>query len=373
MTVPATDHGLHDRAQNSVGIHPPKPPTAKLADLIDDPNLTVPAPPSVERYLRHTIDDDAQIGRLILGRRTGHEQTPSLVVETPEDRAALDRRAAEDHRGGLTLRNKRLRDRADRIGDTAPAATCYRTAVHRTTTEISGSRVKCNSWGCLHCSKTKTARILSEFVELFGHRDRVCTTPHADDDARRRYKNRLGKHNQRTGLDVGAMVIPVAGSGFLSIGTYRDPAGEMFSIEEAFDLLAEALESRSDIARLTGTALDKRRISRPGLEPVRDSAKDEITLVRTNADKAEDRRLVGLILREVSSADLAGLVARHNGKRGGHSRKNRWSYRFECETDADAFVADLERLWDLRTEEELTETRTERSNRIAWENEMTAA
>ena len=121
---------------------------------------------------------------------------------------------------------------------------------------------------------------------------------------------------------------------------------------------------------MRGTEVDKRRISRPGMEAVPINSKGEDSLLRTNRDKAKDHRPVGMIFKAVSADDLADLVAQHNGKRGGKARKGGWSYRFATEANADAFIADLERLYDLSTEDKLADTRSDRSDRIAWENSL---
>jgi hypothetical protein len=302
------------------------------------------------------------------------ESLPEWVTPSPEvlgkSYTHLDRRT-EDYRGGLTVRNKRLRDDADLIAKTAPDATCWRTVVHRTDIEVTGQPVKCSSWGCDHCAKVKTARLLAEFVERFASRESVYVVPLGDDDARRRFRYRIDKHRDRIGLDVGAFVVPVAGSGFLAVGTYRDKDADRHDLADAFDLLYVALDLRAEVARRVGTEVDKRRVSRPGLECVRDNAKGENSLPRTNADSTEDQRLVGMILRRVSASDLADSVTQLNGKRGGKAKKGGWSFRFETATDADAFIAYLERVHDLTTDDKLAENRADRSDRIAWENEQT--
>ena len=290
--------------------------------------------------------------------------------ETAEDRAAFDKRKAEDDRAELHPRNRQLRQRADDIADKAPLAKCYRSVVSRTTTEVSSKRVKCDLWSCAHCSQTKTARILSEVVERFASCRHVRVAPLADDDARRKLSNRLKKRRQRLGIEAGALVIPVAGSGFLVLGNYADAEGELMPVAEAFDLLIDALAMRSEVARMKGTKVDKRRISRPGLEAVTISSEKDNSPVRTNGDKTEDRRPVGMIFKAVDADDLTELVAQHNGKRRGKARKGEWSYRFPTEAAADAFIADLERLYDLTTEDKLADTRSDRSDRIAWENQL---
>ena len=347
----------------------PAPPSAAIALGNFAPSTL---PPSVKRTVLSLTDDqaDATTIRLIKERTTA----PAVICfETPDETRKLDQREREIRRGGFTVRNKRLRERACRIAKDAPSAACWRTAVHRTSTEITGSRVKCSSWGCLHCSKDKAEQVLTELVERFAERDRVCIIAFPNDAARVRFKDRITKRRQRTGLDLGAIVVPVAGESFLAFSQLSDAEGEMFSLVDAFEILVEALDARAELARLRGRNVDKRRISRPGLAPVRDSAKEEDSSLRSNADKAEERRPVGMIFREVSSADLVEIAVAHGGKRGGKARKGGWSYRFPTEADNDAFVADLERLYDLTTDEALAENRTHRSARLAWENEQAEA
>lgn len=362
MTVSPTDHGPVQRAQNSP-IRSPRRTHEQEADYLARKRLsTAPAEIAPTFTPAEITDRKAATDALeaLLYRRPPKWLEPSVIPKLKE----------EQNRSGFNLRNKRLRDRADLIAKNAPTPPCWRTAVHRTSTEVSGSRVKCSSWACLHCSKTKTSSILSEFIERFADRGSVSIVPLADNAARHRFKNMMDKRRQRLGIEIGALVIPVAGGAFIAISRTRFADGEMLDFNDAFDTIVQALESRAEVARMAGKDRDRRRISRPGLDPVRDNAKEESPPLRTNADTADERRPVGMILREVSATDLRDLVALHKGKRGGKARKGGWSYRFATEAEADAFVADLERLYDLTTDEELAENRADKGDRIAWENEQ---
>jgi len=389
-----------EKLENRVQV--PTPPSVAMALNANGR----PLPPSVQRAVLDLTDEqgDLDTRRLILERNTPQS---SPVFETPEDRT--DRRAATDalmanwykrphncpdpsshpeleaeRRAHVHHKNvvRKWKDRAKKIEANAPPVPdrgCIWWVSQKD--QATGNKRRnlsslCDKLTCSHCSQVWRSRRIADAVDAFGELETVNVLALDDKADSERFAQRHKKRRQRSDTQAPhdfAMSVPVTDGRSFVIAGHDDKQGVVVPLSEALEMLDRSLADRIALAKLTGKDADNRRVSWPGKSTASENVPHNSVTEEEKelkGDKAEDWITIGGT-DEPMTADNAEVVLIAEGipVKVRRKKKGEWALTGEPEALEAADVA-LAKAFNLRTENDLANVRTDRADRLEWENDL---